>query len=148
MRAGTTPSQPRWRLRCQRFRLGAVEDESTDLGPLINHATRDRVQAVVAEAAEMGCAPLVGGIPGGELAAGSYLAPSIVAVEQLDSSFVQEEFFGPVMNSSASENDAEAVSKANATRYGLAASVWTPDLARAHRVARKLRSGTVWIQRP
>jgi betaine-aldehyde dehydrogenase len=129
----------------QSFRLGPVEDDTTDLGPLINNAARDRVQAVVSEAAEMGCAPLVGGIPGGALAAGSYLTPSLIAVEQLDSSFVQEEFFGPVMNLEPFENDAEAVNKANATRYGLAASVWTPDLARAHRVVRKLRAGTVWI---
>ncbi len=129
----------------QRFRLGPVEDDATDLGPLINTATRDRIRAVVSAAADKGLAPLVGDIPGGALADGAYLAPSLVAVEDLDSDFVQEEFFGPVMNLERFGSDAEGVLRANATRYGLAASVWTPDLARAHRVARKLRSGTVWI---
>jgi acyl-CoA reductase-like NAD-dependent aldehyde dehydrogenase len=103
------------------------------------------VLGVVREAAEMGKALLVGEAPGGELGAGAYLAPSLVAFEDIDSHFVQEEFFGPVMNIERFGSDSEAVIKANATRYGLAASVWTPDLARAHRIARKLRSGTVWI---
>jgi len=101
---------------------------------------------VVAEAAEMAARRWSVASRAGELADGSYLAPSIVAVEQLDSSFVQEEFFGPVMNLERFGNDAEAVSKANATRYGLPASVWTArPRARPPRRAQCLRSGTVWI---
>jgi acyl-CoA reductase-like NAD-dependent aldehyde dehydrogenase len=127
------------------LKLGPVEDDATDLGPLINRQARDRVKGIVDEAIGLGKAKLVGKIPGGALAEGAYLGPSLVAVEDLDSSFVQEEFFGPVMNIERFSSDEEAVGKANATRYGLSGSVWTPDLARAHRLARVMRSGTVWI---
>src|SRR5690606_32090323 len=61
------------------------------------------------------------------------------------SDVVQEEFFGPVMNIEPFTDEYNAVERANATRYGLAASVWTNDLNRAHRVSRALRSGTVWL---
>ncbi|HTH96580.1 MAG TPA: aldehyde dehydrogenase family protein [Stellaceae bacterium] len=129
----------------QAMKLGPVEDEATEVGPLINKPSRDRVKAVVDEAVGMGKARMVGGIPGGELAAGAYLEPSLLAVEDVNSSFVQEEFFGPVLNIERFSTDQEAVEKANATRYGLAGSVWTKDMARAHRIARAMRSGSVWI---
>jgi acyl-CoA reductase-like NAD-dependent aldehyde dehydrogenase len=125
------------------MRVGRSDDESSQIGPLIDMKSRDRVKNLVKEYADYGI--LVGGIPNGSLAKGAYLSPSLLAVEELDSPVVQEEFFGPVMNLERFRNEEEAVKKANATRYGLSASVWTKDLNRAHRVARALRAGTVWL---
>jgi len=125
--------------------VGPLDDDATEIGPLINFASRDRIAALVSEAAKNGTALLQGHIPGGALAKGAYITPSLLAVQDLASSAVQEEFFGPVMNIETFSDEADAVRKANATRYGLAASVWTGDLARGHRIARALRSGTVWI---
>ena len=125
--------------------VGPVDDDATEIGPLINFASRDRIAALVNEAAKNGTALLQGQIPGGALAKGAYITPSLLAVEDLASSAVQEEFFGPVMNIETFLDEQDAVRRANATRYGLAASVWTSDLARGHRIARALRAGTVWI---
>lgn len=126
-------------------RLGRVDDETSELGPLISASSRDRVAAIVAEANSIGQAPIVGRQPAGALARGAYLEPSLLTVSDLGSSFIQEEFFGPVVNLESFADETDAIARANATRYGLSASVWTKDLARAHRVARALRSGTVWL---
>jgi betaine-aldehyde dehydrogenase len=127
------------------MRVGRVDAPDTELGPLIDHRNRDRIRSLVAEAEAEGRAVLSGTVPRGDLAGGAFLTPSLLAVDDLESPYVQEEFFGPVMNLESSEDDADAVRRANATRYGLSASVWTNDFARAHRIARALRSGTVWI---
>ncbi|MGQ9367050.1 aldehyde dehydrogenase family protein [Azospirillum sp. ST 5-10] len=125
------------------LRVGRSDEEGTAIGPLIDPRSRDRVAALVeANAAR---AVLHGRIPGGALARGGYLEPSLLAVEDLASPVVQEEFFGPVMNIERFATEEEAVERADATSYGLAASVWTRDLDRGFRVARALRSGTVWL---
>lgn len=125
------------------MRVGRSDDEASQIGPLIDMRSRDRVRKLVQEHADAGI--LVGDVPNGALAKGAYLAPSLLAVKELDSPVVQEEFFGPVMNLERFATETEAITKANATRYGLSASVWTKDLDRAHRIARALRSGTVWL---
>ena len=125
--------------------VGPLDDDSTEIGPLINFTSRDRIAALVGDAAKNGTAVLQGRIPSGALAKGAYISPSLLAVEDLASPAVQEEFFGPVMNIETFSDEQDAVRRANATRYGLAASVWTGDLARGHRIARAIRAGTVWI---
>ena len=127
------------------MKVGRIDQEDTQIGPLISAASCNRIERLVAEARSIGTVVLEGHKPGGELAKGAFLTPSVLNVEKMDTHFVQEEFFGPVVNIERFSDEADAVSRANATRYGLSASVWTRDLARAHRVARAVKSGTVWI---
>jgi acyl-CoA reductase-like NAD-dependent aldehyde dehydrogenase len=133
------------RLAVRTTKCGLPDDPATVLGPLIDRKARDRVHDLVQRTADRGLAPHVGRIPDGELAAGAFIEPSILAVDDLDDPIVQEEFFGPVVNIERYSSLSEAIEKANATRFGLAASVWSSDAAAARKVARELRAGTVWI---
>ncbi|MFJ4824278.1 gamma-aminobutyraldehyde dehydrogenase [Streptomyces bacillaris] len=126
-------------------RLGDPFDASTDLGPLISHAQRDRVAAFVERA--RGYARIVTGgeAPGGELADGAYYRPTLIADAAQDSEVVQSEIFGPVLVVLPFDTDDEGIALANDTPYGLAASAWTRDLYRANRATREIQAGCVWV---
>jgi len=127
------------------MKVGPATEATSQMGPLIDVANRDRIARLVAEAGRDGEVIVRGEPLDGPLAGGAFIRPSLLQVEKLDSPIVQEEFFGPVLNLETFADEGEAVARANATRFGLSASVWTHDGARARRVARALRSGTVWI---
>jgi betaine-aldehyde dehydrogenase len=76
---------------------------------------------------------------------GSFFEPTVIANLEQDDEMIQNEIFGPVMTVQRFDDEAKAIEWANGTRYGLAASVWTRDIGRAHRVANAIRFGTVWI---
>ncbi|SDU94784.1 betaine-aldehyde dehydrogenase [Microlunatus sagamiharensis] len=126
-------------------RLGPTADPATDLGPVISTAHRDRIAAVVERSRAYAKVVVGGTVPGGELARGSYYAPTLVTGADPQSEVVRDEIFGPVLVVLPFDTDDEAITLANDTPYGLAASAWTRDLYRGLRATREIRAGCVWV---
>lgn len=128
------------------LRLGPGADPATELAPLVDLANRDRILGIIDRAGRHGEILLRGeAAEAPALRRGAFVTPTVVATGETQSFLVQDELFGPVVTLERFRDEGEAVSLANATRYGLAASVFTADGARAQRVARALRTGSVWI---
>ncbi|MFF8293071.1 gamma-aminobutyraldehyde dehydrogenase [Streptomyces sp. NPDC016309] len=123
-------------------RLGDPFDESTDLGPLISHAQRDRVAAFVDRARAYATVVTGGSAPRGP---GAHYRPTLITGAPQDSEIVQAEIFGPVLVVLPFDSDEEGLALANDTPYGLAASAWTRDVYRAGRATREIKAGCVWI---
>jgi betaine-aldehyde dehydrogenase len=123
------------------YKTGDTFDPDTTLGPLNSLRQRDHVEGFLER---RGAAEIVTG--GGEPdLPGSFLEATVVANLQQSDEMVQNEIFGPVITVQRFDDEAKAIEWANGTRYGLAASVWTRDIARAHRVANAIQFGTVWV---
>jgi betaine-aldehyde dehydrogenase len=128
------------------IRLGNPTDPATEMGPLTSAQHRDRVLSYVQIAKEQGGEVLLGGKASdrAELAQGFYVEPTVVRAK-LGDRVCQEEVFGPFITVTTFRDDDEALRAANGTEYGLGGGLWTRDLARAHRFAREMKSGMVWI---
>ena len=128
------------------IRLGDPKDPATEMGPLTSPGHRDRVLSYIKVAVDDGGAVLTGGRPptAPELSRGCYVEPTIVRAEPSDR-VAREEVFGPFMTVHRFETEEEALAIANGVDYGLGGGLWTRDLSRAHRIARELRAGMVWV---
>ena len=126
--------------------LGDPMADETQMGPIANVPQLERIEEMVS-AAQAGGASVSGGaratVPG--LEEGLFYDPTIVSGVDNAAAIAQDEVFGPVLTVLPFETEEEAIAIANDTRFGLAAGVWTSDLKRAHRVARRLQAGTVWL---
>ncbi len=133
--------------RARSMRLGSGLDPTTDVGPLINETALEKVASYVeigrSEGAEVAC----GGTPvrDGDLAHGSFFAPTILTGVRPMHRVAQEEIFGPVLSVIEVEDYEEAVAAVNGTRYGLSSSIFTRDVNRAFRAMRDFRTGIVYV---
>ncbi len=131
--------------RARGIRVGDPFDEATELGPLIRPERHRRVLGYCDAAREHGARLLAGGRPPPGSGEGNFLAATVFADVAPGTRIFQEEVFGPVLTATPFRDEEEAVRLANATDYGLAAYLWTPDVQRAHRVAQAVDSGLVWV---
>jgi aldehyde dehydrogenase (NAD+) len=126
-------------------RIGPALD-APDMGPLISARQQAGVLAAITTATDQGARLLTGGLDVPDTGTqGFYVAPTVFDDVPPDSALAQEEIFGPVLAVFDFDTEAEAVVLANGTRYGLIAGLWTRDVGRAHRVARELRCGQVYV---
>ncbi len=132
--------------KAKTIRVGDPADAQTQLGPVISERSRTRILAMLDRAKAAGAKVLTGGnVPAHTDPNGFFLEPTAVYDVDPQSEIAQEEVFGPFTVVMPFDDEADALRIANGTRFGLAASVWTNDVARAHRVASKLTFGMVWV---
>jgi aminomuconate-semialdehyde/2-hydroxymuconate-6-semialdehyde dehydrogenase len=134
--------------KAEGLRLGSPMEPSTEIGPLISAQHRDKVLSYYRLAREEGATVVTGGsVPqfGNALDYGFYIAPTIYTGLPESARCVKEEIFGPVCHIAPFDSEEQAVAMANDTKYGLAASIWTTNLKRGHRVAQQMNVGITWV---
>lgn len=147
-RSAYEPFKARLVEHVRKLRVGDPLEAGTTQGALVSKEHFDKVLSYLALAREEGGTILTGGAParvGGRCASGFFVEPTLVEGLGPACRTNQEEIFGPVATLAPFDDEAHAVALANDVRYGLAASVWTRDLDRAHRVSSALETGIVWV---
>jgi betaine-aldehyde dehydrogenase len=133
--------------RARAIRLGGPQDLSAETGPLISQGHLKKIEEYMSRAVAEGVHVLTGGKRSArsELQAGWYFEPTVLDGCSTEMDCVQEESFGPIVTVEVFDTEDEAISLGNDTIYGLAGAVWSSDSAKAQRVARALRHGTIWV---
>ncbi len=137
----------RFAARARGLRVGHPLDPRTQIGPLVSATHRDRVMAHIRAGREAGARLMAGGGTPDDaaLARGHYVNPTVFVDVRPEMTIARDEIFGPVVSIMAFDTPEDAVRLANDTRFGLTAGVWTRDVKLAHRMARAIRAGTVWV---
>jgi len=125
------------------LKVGSGLDPQAEMGPLVSQEQLDRVCGFLDSGQAEGAETLTGGQRVGDR--GYFVAPTVLANTNPNMKVEAEEIFGPVVTVAPFSDVDEVVSRGNGSNYGLAAGVWTSDVSKAHRVAKSLRAGTVWI---
>jgi aldehyde dehydrogenase (NAD+)/betaine-aldehyde dehydrogenase len=133
--------------KTEQLRLGDPLDAETQVGSLISTAHRDKVHGFVEQGREEGAEVVMGGEAEGD-GKGAFYKPTVLAKVESSMTVAQEEIFGPVVTVIPFEDEKDAIRIANDVRYGLMATVWTGDPARGHRIASRIKAGTVGINTP
>lgn len=134
--------------RAEALRIDRPEAEDTDMGPLISHTHQQKVLGYYQLAVEEGATLVTGGGKpefGDERDDGAFVQPTIITGLPQSARCVREEVFGPICHIAPFDTEAEAIALANDSDYGLAGTVWTTHLQRAHRVAHQIEAGIVWV---
>jgi aldehyde dehydrogenase (NAD+) len=131
----------------KKLQVGNGIDPNTQIGPLVSEQQLDRVTSYLDVGAKEGAQALAGGarLTDGALAKGYFVPPTVFANVRDDMRIAQEEIFGPVISAIPFKDTDELIRRANATSFGLGSGVWTRDVSKAHRLAKAIRAGSVWV---
>jgi len=129
--------------RAKKIKVGPGLAADTEMGPLVSEEQLSRVTRYMSQGKQEGACYVTGGTKAGER--GYFVSPTVIKDVKPDMSIVREEIFGPVVVAEPFTKIEELIPRANDTNYGLAAGIWTKDIAKAHRTAAAIRAGTVWV---
>ncbi len=131
--------------RAKKLTPGDPFDKNTRLGAIVSKRQQETVLSYIAAGEKEGARLVAGGKPAKVNGKGYYVEATVFDGAKPGMKIVDEEIFGPVLSVLTFENEAEGIELANRSMYGLAAGIWTKDVQRAHRVARAIKAGTVWV---
>jgi betaine-aldehyde dehydrogenase len=134
--------------KSQKIKVGDPMDKGTHMGPQVSQEQLDRIKGYVSIGSEEGAGVLCGGEPPaleGDFSKGYFYQPTILTDVKNQMRIAQEEIFGPVVSVISFKDEDDLIKQANETVYGLSAGIWTRDIVRAHRFAKEVKAGVVWI---